>query len=533
MPNLDLEREYLLRALASGGVDDDTPLYDLRRMFYAKELTNRLIRVSPDDSINDAVSAAVEAGMSAAEPWVIWLESGVYNQQAVLAPGARLVGRDKGSCVIEFHDPLEPDDSAVVYAANDTALSNLTLRNHRSSPPVVCGCGALTGWTALNGTSLQAESSGGVNSIALTSMPAANAAARFAIPGDPVNEGIWFASFKTDADTPAGRYKFVLSSESGGGGTTSEYLLPAMKAGVWYQLRMQLSSINAGSITIATASNPGSASLRVSDIRAGYTCNCAHGVSLENVTGGGITIEDVDFDCEDSLVSASGGVGYSVVLRGCEAETCWTGLRGLVDVTISKSRITYLWRQYAGDTPMMIECERIYMSDCTIRCELPAGYGIADDNIRIVHITAQEGGDSHSIIERSSLVIGCEDEAIALGISAIKVDDGVSVPEVEINGCVISAYSNCTSLTVRHFDFEDCLTGPTVRLRNTTIIEPLSTDQPSYLRLEGADMFITLMDGVTAPAAASGSALIYVDIADGDLKVRFGNGITKTIAADT
>jgi hypothetical protein len=40
-------------------------------------------------------------------------------------------------------------------------------------------------------------------------------------------------------------------------------------------------------------------------------------------------------------------------------------------------------------------------------------------------------------------------------------------------------------------------------------------------------------DGITAPTAIVGLAFIYVDTADGDLKVRFGDGTTKTIVTDT
>lgn len=43
---------------------------------------------------------------------------------------------------------------------------------------------------------------------------------------------------------------------------------------------------------------------------------------------------------------------------------------------------------------------------------------------------------------------------------------------------------------------------------------------------------LALTDGVTAPTAVSGLAFIYVDTADGDLKVRFGDGVTKTITTD-
>ena len=42
-----------------------------------------------------------------------------------------------------------------------------------------------------------------------------------------------------------------------------------------------------------------------------------------------------------------------------------------------------------------------------------------------------------------------------------------------------------------------------------------------------------LTDGLTAPDAVSDWALIYVDTADGDLKVKFSNGFVAVIAADS
>ena len=44
---------------------------------------------------------------------------------------------------------------------------------------------------------------------------------------------------------------------------------------------------------------------------------------------------------------------------------------------------------------------------------------------------------------------------------------------------------------------------------------------------------LVLADGVTAPTIIGGAALIYVDSADGDLKVAFGDGTRKTIVVDT
>jgi hypothetical protein len=53
-------------------------------------------------------------------------------------------------------------------------------------------------------------------------------------------------------------------------------------------------------------------------------------------------------------------------------------------------------------------------------------------------------------------------------------------------------------------------------------------------RVNSADaVYLTIKDGVTPPSAVVGEAYIYVDSADGDLKVKFGDGTIKTIATDT
>lgn len=49
---------------------------------------------------------------------------------------------------------------------------------------------------------------------------------------------------------------------------------------------------------------------------------------------------------------------------------------------------------------------------------------------------------------------------------------------------------------------------------------------------ENAQM-IRVADGVSAPTAVSGAAFIYVDEADGDLKIKFGDGFTATIQVDS
>lgn len=44
---------------------------------------------------------------------------------------------------------------------------------------------------------------------------------------------------------------------------------------------------------------------------------------------------------------------------------------------------------------------------------------------------------------------------------------------------------------------------------------------------------IVIADGVTAPSAVVGKAILFVDTSDGDLKIIFGDGTTKVITADT
>jgi hypothetical protein len=48
-----------------------------------------------------------------------------------------------------------------------------------------------------------------------------------------------------------------------------------------------------------------------------------------------------------------------------------------------------------------------------------------------------------------------------------------------------------------------------------------------------SNTYISVADGITAPSAQSGRARIYVDSADGDLKIVFGDGTVKTIVTDS
>lgn len=67
--------------------------------------------------------------------------------------------------------------------------------------------------------------------------------------------------------------------------------------------------------------------------------------------------------------------------------------------------------------------------------------------------------------------------------------------------------------------------------RNGTALETKLADDSAFA--PHAMQYLDVTDGVTAPSAATGRARIYVDTADGDLKVVFADGTVKTIVTDT
>jgi|694.fasta_scaffold19843_12 hypothetical protein len=65
---------------------------------------------------------------------------------------------------------------------------------------------------------------------------------------------------------------------------------------------------------------------------------------------------------------------------------------------------------------------------------------------------------------------------------------------------------------------------------NTYDIGASNANRPRNVHVAG---YVSIGDGITAPGAGTGQARIYVDSADGDLKVVFADGTVKTIVTDT
>ena len=113
------------------------------------------------------------------------------------------------------------------------------------------------------------------------------------------------------------------------------------------------------------------------------------------------------------------------------------------------------------------------------------------------------------------------------------------------NGSVCVRASNgsllfsCDDGTTPHFTIETtgllAINGRTSSFpalkRSGAALQVRVADDTAFAQLDALQMAV--VDGVTAPSATVGQAKIYVDTADGDLKVIFGDGVVKTLAADT
>lgn len=63
---------------------------------------------------------------------------------------------------------------------------------------------------------------------------------------------------------------------------------------------------------------------------------------------------------------------------------------------------------------------------------------------------------------------------------------------------------------------------------------PIVSNSPTtdVIRIDNTGGFY-ITDGITAPGTLAGFGVIYIDTADGDLKIKFGDGVVKTIVVDT
>jgi hypothetical protein len=147
----------------------------------------------------------------------------------------------------------------------------------------------------------------------------------------------------------------------------------------------------------------------------------------------------------------------------------------------------------------------------------PAPGVFIDDNIMNRLISGSEGirfaANSHPF----SKIRNNEISNVGLGVTGIRIDaeSGFTFGYATNFTCVLSG--NTFSGAVG-----------TQLSASSTLLDPLNGAQ-----VPGRLGSMIISDGIAAPTQINNYAIIYVDSADGDLKVKFGDGVTKTIATDT
>jgi hypothetical protein len=68
------------------------------------------------------------------------------------------------------------------------------------------------------------------------------------------------------------------------------------------------------------------------------------------------------------------------------------------------------------------------------------------------------------------------------------------------------------------------------------LLERLRALEDKVSKLEARERnidYLVLRDGIAAPGSVTGRAIVYIDQADGDLKILYGDAVNHTIDADT
>ena len=115
--------------------------------------------------------------------------------------------------------------------------------------------------------------------------------------------------------------------------------------------------------------------------------------------------------------------------------------------------------------------------------------------------------------------------AFVLGIAPISENN----TQVYIDG----VYQQKNTYTVSSTTLTFSTAPPNLSTIEVMVVTALPVGAADASQVSGSFNQLSVIDGVSAPSTVAGSALIYVDSADGDLKIKFGDGTVKTIATDT
>lgn len=162
------------------------------------------------------------------------------------------------------------------------------------------------------------------------------------------------------------------------------------------------------------------------------------------------------------------------------------------------------------------------------------GSDVEADTIRLEVSSTEDGMYQTADIADGTTVAAFEGNNAGDGIvnvsdirwlgSTFSVD--IENSEIDLGADIIPLTDNTHDLGSASREFKD------LYIDGTAYLDTISGGDVTLTGTATADHFI-ITDGITAPSLTAGKAKIFIDTSDGDLKVIFGDGTTKTIAVDT
>ena len=293
--------------------------------------------------------------------------------------------------------------------------------------------------------------------------------------------------------------------------------------------------------------------LRLSAVGAGTV-----GLDLDSVSSS--TVDDVLIEDFTTGVRLQGANGFSVYNRfiNVMAYRCTTGFA--IGAAGSNSNTFFACRSLICTTGWNItDSNQNQLTHCQIESGTTgititsSASALADRNT--IAFCRFEGNTTNLNITsdnvRESFLVGNHyvDGAFTdAGLRTTRIDPfGVMGPNLKV-------MSANTAVATGAFEFERTVSGGAslpalvVRDSNTSTGTPVTIQAETgrstgsfFKGVRGGTAYfeayangaLGIADGITAPGTVAGMAQLYVDSADGDLKVKFGDGTVKTIVVDT
>jgi hypothetical protein len=309
-------------------------------------------------TVQAAVNAAVAAGASASNPYVISVAPGTHSEQVTLQDGVYLVGVDKHTSVISHYQ-----NGGTILPNGNCGIRNLTVLNKKSAAPVVDACDVTTGWSTVANVTTSVDTAvstictGGksvkfvIASGFTTGSVGVLTTSAFATYGAS-NQRDVFIAFRTSATVAANVYQIKLATGADGSGTAVTSNLPAMLANTWYYLPLTFTA-QAGiqSVSIVALSDPGAVSIYIDDICRSdpawtliATASQSQPFRVTSTTVlGAFSVENCIITGQDDLYyNASAPAGCSLVVKDCDCYTYGDGWTGVPNATLTNTNTTYL-----------------------------------------------------------------------------------------------------------------------------------------------------------------------------------------------